>query len=523
MKDLQIIPWTFQYLVSGVSILCISIWIFRKNKVSPAYQSFLLYGATTAGWLLMAFFHRNAATAELSGFFFKIDIFLVVLSVGFLPLFVFCVWGARRAYYWSVLPFFLVGLYFISREPYQMVMSNYGWSYKFSNSFIKIFLGTTIFSLILFIYAFIRLSKSTSSRTSARKYKIVFMGYLIFYGLGMSISTFLLQKHPEFPPLGGIFTLGQFAFIAYAASLGPKRIISYAQWKEPIHEVAHAYISFLNQFQTDIPGTELGVSSFIFQDYIEAMGLKEVIVLKESAMALDPVKFTAKHVLETPDNIIRLIKTLHQSPKLMESLESVLRITHETISKTSWSEAVQWRKEILNHHAAFLLKNDITAGICSDAQFPEIFQFVRPGEVCLFKEVTPREAYSLLQKTAVYNLRCLCLSKLSHETIHEKYGITESEIINVGFEKRRGKFEPTDFAALTKVVSHFFTSPDGMIVLIDCLDQMKFGGGFKSMMGFLENIVMLTEKNRGILIITLPSEMFGETEIEAIEVKLKAR
>ena len=387
MEDLQIIPWTLQYLVSGVFILCISIWIFRKNIESSAYQSFLLYGATTAGWLLMAFFHRNAATSEMSGFFFKIDVFLVVLSLGFLPLFVFCVWGARRVYYWSVLPFFLVGLYVILKEPYRIVMSTYGWSYRFSSSFNKIFLGTTIFSLILFIYAFIRLSKSTSSRTSARKYKIVFMGYLIFYGLGMSISTFLLQKHPEYPPLGGILILGQFAFIAYAASLGPKSIISYAQWKEPIHDLAQAYISFLNCFQTDVPGTELGVSSFIFQDYIEAMGLKEVIVLKEGALALDAAKFAAKHVLETPDNIIRLIKTLKQSPKLMEGLEGVLRITNETVSKTSWSEAMQWRKEILNRHAAFLLKNDITAGICNEAQLPEIFHYVRPGEVCLFKEV----------------------------------------------------------------------------------------------------------------------------------------
>jgi len=184
---------------------------------------------------------------------------------------------------------------------------------------------------------------------------------------------------------------------------------------------------------------------------------------------------------------------------------------------------MQWRKEILNRHAAFLLKNDITAGIRKDAQLPEIFQLVRPGEACLFKEVTPLEAYSLLRKATAYNLRCLCLSKLSQETIHKEYGITEGEIIDVGFEKRKGGFEPTDFTALTKVVARFLSSADGMIVLLDCLDQIKFGGGFRSMMGFLENIVMLTKENRGILLITLPSGMFEKTEIETIEMKLKAR
>ena len=522
MGDWHFIPWTLQYLVSGGCILGFSVAIFLRNKASLAYQSFFLYGVSTAGWLLMAFFHRNAPTAELSGLFFKVDILLVLISLGFLPVFIFCIWGAKKGYFWLALPSFLVGIYFLLTGPFGIVSSNFGWSYKFSDGFAKVFLGTTILSLLLCISAFIRLSKNVPAKTSAKKYKIVFSGYLIFYAVGMLVSTSLLQKYPEFPPLGGILILGQFAFIAFAATLEPEKIISYSELKAPINELAETYISYLNRFQATLPGTELGESTFLFQDYLEAMGLKEVVVSKAGTLVFDLDKFSSKHILETPDNIIRLVKELPEAHKFTTYLGMVLKKTGETIHYMSESNAKDWLQTTVIQHGGFLVRNGLLADISTGTHLPAIFNEIHAGQISLFSENIPQGAYSLLKKTNTYNIRYLCVTKLATNILSKKYDVPEDCILRVGFEKREGSIESTDLYRLKKIISDFFSGADGLIVLVDCLDQIKFANGFEKSLEFLRDIISLTKENDTILLITIPPMMFEEKEKQMLEAEFKA-
>jgi len=521
MGDWHFIPWTLQYLVSGGCILGLSIVMFLRNRASLAYRSFFLYGVSTAGWLLMAFLHRNAPTAELSGHFFRIDILLVLISLGFLPVFILCIWGAKKGYFWLALPSFLVGIYFLLTGPFGIFLSNFGWSYKFSDGFAKVFLCTTIFSLLLCIGAFIRLFKNVPSKKAAKKYKIVFSGYLIFYGVGMLVSTYLLQKHPEFPPLGGILILGQFAFIAFAASLAPEKIISYSELKAPINELAETYISYLNRFQEALPGTELGESTFLFRDYIEAMGLEEVVVSKAGTLVFDLDKFSSKHLWETPDSIIRLVKELPEARKFTPYLGMVLKKTVETIHYVSEPNAKDWVQATLIQHGGFLVRNGLLADISTGTHLPAVFNEIHAGQIFLFSEDNPQGAYRLLKQTTTYNIRYLCVTKLAANILAQEYEVPEDYILRMGFEKREGSIESTDLYRLKKIISDFFSGADGLIVLVDCLDQIKFANGFEKSLEFLKNIISLTKENGTVLLITIPPVMFEEREKQMLEAEFR--
>ena len=115
------IPWTLQYLISGISIIIVSTVVFSKNWRSLAYQNFFAYGFCIATWGIMAFLHRNAPTVELSQFFFRIDLFFVSMSLVFLPLTILCIWRESKAYFLLALPAFIIGAYGLSIAPFENI------------------------------------------------------------------------------------------------------------------------------------------------------------------------------------------------------------------------------------------------------------------------------------------------------------------------------------------------------------------------------------------------------------------
>jgi len=448
MSGWHFIPWTLQYLVGGGFIIAVSVAIFIKNKTSLAYQSFFIYSVCTSGWLVMAFFHRNAPTAELSSIFFRIDLFLVLISFGFLPVFVFCLWGAKRRYFLLTLPVIIVGIYFLIKSPHTIFWSNYGWSYKFTSGFGKVFFSATFFSLFLFIGASIRLAWRVPSKTLVRKYNIALVGYLLFYTVAMILTSFLLQKYPRVPPLGGVLYFVQFMFIAYAAYLEPGKITSFSELKGPVSELAEAYTAYLNKFQATIPGAELGESIFRFQDYIEAMGLNEVVVPKEGKAVFDVERFDLEKIEETPDNIIRLVKELPWAPKAPGDLGMILERTYETINFISEYKVDEWLQKFCKEHTGFLSKNDLVSVISPRDHLPAIFDRFQPGRVYVFHEDIPLEAYGLLEDANGYNIHCLGVTKLPVDLVREQCHLPENSLIQIGFEKGEAAVTPADLSRL---------------------------------------------------------------------------
>ncbi len=522
MQNWHLIPWTFQYLVSGSSIFIVSSILLSKNKRSLAYQSFFAYSFCTASWLILAFLHRNAPTAELSGLFFRADIFFVLVSWSILPVFVLCLYGARKNFFWLTPPFILTGIYFLVTGPFEISWSNFGWTYKFTAGFGRIFFIESALALLLLFAVSLRLAKRISSKTLAKKYTIAFTGYLLFYAAGMITTTLLLQKYPEFPPMGGILTLFQYMVLAYTASLRPERISPYSELKIPKNELAEAYIIFLNNFQTAMPGSELGESSFHFQDYIEAMGLEEIVVFKSGTLVFDVDKFSREYMYETPDNILRLIKSLPWATMVAGDLVTVLAITIDTINLLSKSEANNWFEKILRGHGGFLTRNDFFNADSLSGYLLPFLRGLKPGKVYLFLEDTPQNVYSVLRSAESYNIGYLCMTKLSFDILEEKYFIPEKFVIQIGFEKGPTTIEPSNIQGLTKAVSDFSTTPDGAIILLDCLDQIKFAIGFEKIPELLKKINSMSRENNIIFLVSIPPMMFDQNELQLLEQEFTA-
>ena len=175
MNSWHLIPWTLQYLISGVFIIIISTVIYKRNRGSPAYKHFFTYGFCTSMWVILAFLHRNAPTAELSNFFFRIDLLFVSIAWIFLPLTILCLWKENKAYFWLGLPALMTGIYALLSAPFDIHWTNFGWSYKFTGGFSKVFYPMGLLYLALFSVAIVALARGISSKTLALKYIIVFI------------------------------------------------------------------------------------------------------------------------------------------------------------------------------------------------------------------------------------------------------------------------------------------------------------------------------------------------------------
>jgi hypothetical protein len=92
--------------------------------------------------------------------------------------------------------------------------------------------------------------------------------------------------------------------------------------------------------------------------------------------------------------------------------------------------------------------------------------------------------------------------------------------LTVGFGKSSAMLDAANLPGLTRAISTFLSSPDGIVLLVDCLDQIKFSTGFENTMAFLKKIHILGRKHNVIFLVTLPPKMFETREMEMIEVEL---
>jgi len=445
----------------------------------------------------------------------------VMASWGVLPVFILSLLETRKSYFWWAVPASIIGVYFLFIGPHEIFWTELGWSYRFSKSFSRIFFIMSALELFLFVAVSVRLGKMVSSRTLAKKYSIALISYLVFYAGGMVITTRLIQQYPEFPPLGGILTLTQYMFLAYTASLRPERITPYSELKIPMNELAEAYIAFLNSLQTAIPGNELGESSFQFRDYIEAIGLEKVVVFRSGNLVFNIDEFNKEKMYETPDNILRLIKGFPRLAAAANDFSRVLLKTMETIDLLFEGESDNWIQKTLSDHGGFLLKNDLLGASSLKEYLPSFLHELKPGRAYFFKEDSPLEAYTVLQDASSFNIAYLCLTKLSIDLVEEDYFLPEDSVVQVGFDTNPATLEPGDLQGLTKAVLDFLTAPDGAIILLDCLDQVKFAVGFERAFEFLQKIKVMSAVNNTIFLVSVPPMMFEPEEIQVIEQELR--
>ncbi|MEM3421920.1 MAG: hypothetical protein QW315_06670 [Candidatus Hadarchaeum sp.] len=227
MADWYFIPITLQYLIGSGLIFVVSFFLIMRNPKSWIYRSFFLYGLFAGLWILMAFLHRNAPTAELSADF----ITLGALFGYTFPAFLLITFLMLKRQTWKnllvLIPASIMGVITLLTVPFKIFWTEFGWSYAYATTW---YFTIAVFFNLIYILANlivgINLIRAATTELLRKKYRLLLISYFVFYVVAISITNILLIQYANYPPLGGIISTFAFVAIAWALSLkfegGPK-------------------------------------------------------------------------------------------------------------------------------------------------------------------------------------------------------------------------------------------------------------------------------------------------------------
>jgi len=510
--------YSLQYIIGAILSIVISGYVLYKNPKRLGVISFFAYGLSTSLWMFFIFLHRIAPTADVSTIFFRTAMFFLVLHLPFLLVTILCFSNPKKIYLLCLVPALTVEIFELM-VPIRMHWANWGWSYEFPATFMKLyFIYLMSYSITICLVLVFLIIKNKISAVQ-KKHKIILWSFAL-YTVSMLISNIIISSNPSFPPVGGIVTSIFFLAVAYAISLGTEEIKSSASVKKPLRELPSLYLQFLSAFQKATPGKELGGSNFIFQEYLEAMGLEEVVVPKSGKLVFEADNLSEENIRQVPDNILRIMKEHSWVRKAMDDLTPILVKTYDILQLRPKREADEWFEQMLQRHGGFLGRHGVLAAMPKEIKIPEILKELRPGRAYLFKEEKPVQAYKKLKEALNYGFAGLCISKLHPEKVRKRYNVGRGSIFWLTFKKAEGTINPTDLGKLQRTISEFVKRSEASIVLLDCFDQIKFANGLHKSLTMLKDFRNLCNENNSIILISINPEMFEKQELAAIEKEL---
>jgi len=507
------IPWTIQYLLGGLIAVLITFFVFKKNPKNLAYQRFLLFGICTFVWMFAVFFARNAPSASISFQIYRIIQVCFMLSLPLLLLTLISLQKTKRIFILTLVPGLSIGLLISALTLYNVAWGKYGWSYSISP--IASIIGFPIlFGYFIGIIATgCFLMKKSLHHSLAMKYKLIVIGCIIYF-VPLTITNVLMWSQSETPPFGGFLLTIEFLFIAYAITLPIEKIEIVKPTK-----LTEFYCVFLNRLQNVIPGKELGNSALKFAHYIEAMGLKDIVVFEGGQLVFDSDKFAEEEIGDVADTVLRTLKGLPELKDTVEQYTNVFIETYKTMMLISKNGADKWLEQMLHTHGGFLYQQGILDTMPEEIELPPIFTEMQPGKVYLFKEKQPKEAYSKLKEALNWGFECLCVTKLHPQKVRERYGVEKASVIWLTFKASNTvkTINPRHLDEFSKTISKFVKTTSRSAILIDCFWEIVMVNGFERAESFLKGVKEVCKENNSNLLISLNREVFEEKQMAVME------
>jgi hypothetical protein len=507
-------PWTLQYFVGGGLALLISLYLLSKNPKSWVYRYFFLFGLSAVMWEFLAFFHRNAPTADLSGEFLGFDLFFGMLSFSFLLVMLLTFRRKKPTYSLVLIPSLVIGIFLILTKPFDIFWTDFGWSYKFLFTwgvilYAAVFMGY-VASIITVGGFLIKESKAAMLR---KKFVLILTGFIIFYLIGLVMLNLLLGPL-GFPPFGGILTFLTFLCIAYAISLPTEKIeVLHAS---NIKKFSKDYLRFLNKLLEVGPGKELGENLAKFKYHLPTLGLSDVVEFEREKISFRPgPKFDPSGVT---DKSLDFMKQRGWTLPAVKPFTDVFVDTYEAMKSQSKKGADEWFERMLRKHGAFLYKHGILDAMPEGARIPGIFRELEVGKSYLVQEDRPRRCLEMLKDAVNYGFKGLCFTmRYPPQKVRSEYGLEGVNIIWLRLNPKKGvkTLAPDKLYELEKTISKFI-APGGTVVLVDAFDQIKVVNGFKKSMKFLQKMKVAAAESGANLLISMRPESVWEEESAAI-------
>jgi len=522
-----LIPWTLQYFVGGGLALVISSYLLLKNPKSWVYRYFFLFGFSVSMWEFLAFFHRNAPTADLSVNFFVFDMFFYFLSFSFLLITLLTLRRGKLTYALISIPAFIVAIFLILAKPFDIFWTDFGWNFKFVWSISLIpYMATFIGYIVSIIIVGGLMIKESKVAVLRKKIVLILTGFIIFYLIGLTTVNLFLAP-PNFPPLGGIFTLLTFLFISYAIVLPRKKIETL-----PIRGVkkfSEDYLHFLNKILDNAPGRGLGQNLVALNRFLEITGLDEAVSLGNGEITLNSNKLNSMNLLVPAEKVLEYLEAHDWATEARAYYKDVFINTYLTTRKKSRKIADDWFKEMVRKHSGFFSTYGIMDAIPEDVELPKdvldvILKSIKSprkyrlkgGIIYFIRENGVEKGYKFFTGLAKYS-RTLCLTDTNPLELREIYGLKGVPIVRVTFERYTGgkTISPNKLGELTTTISRFFGKGKGA-VFVDCIDSMVMANGFKLVMGWLKGVKKIMRKSKSNLLVTIDPNSFSNRQLAEI-------
>ncbi len=213
MSDWLFFPWSVQYIVGAGAALAISVWFLKENFREWQYRFFFLFGMCVALWELFCLLYWSAPTASLARDFITIDAFFLSMVIPLAFLVILSYAGVKKWHPLVLLPAIVAAFLTLLGGAAEVTWAIDRWSYTMTSTVVAAMVINYAGYFACGIYVAVRQIKEIPLATLKRRYKF-FIGGLLAYIIGTGIANFAIVKWPQIPPLGGVWSLLLFLFIA---------------------------------------------------------------------------------------------------------------------------------------------------------------------------------------------------------------------------------------------------------------------------------------------------------------------
>ncbi len=352
--------WLLQYPIAATIAITMSVTLYRRNRGSYAYISFLAYGIIVSAWMVSVYLHRTAETAELTALYFGLS---SLFFVSVFPLLLITLLNIIKRSLWSILlliPNIVEQIVYRTAATPQFVKTNFGWSYllSFSNQYARLvtyaiyFTNVAVFAIILVLM----MTRLRIPKIYRKRYGILFLSFFGLQGIAVIVMQVLLQSNPDMPPIAGFLNLASFLLTTYTLRLSATTIET-KPTTEDRERPERAFTFFLERYYSSLSGTELGEAALRFHRFLTSTQLAKFVEETHTGYSINAQTLSTIDWVSILEDLLAFLEKAPDGYKPAQYLGYLLVMTHRQVQGTD--KVREFNRAILERHLSFLLRSDL--------------------------------------------------------------------------------------------------------------------------------------------------------------------
>lgn len=143
---------------------------------------------------------------------------------------------------------------------------------------------------------------------------------------------------------------------------------------------------------------------------------------------------------------------------------------------------------------------------------------IEDGQSYLIWEDRHERSLSLFRALAALRMPSLILTGRLRDQVRKEAGVGSARIVGLSYIPGEDVHSPTALASLTRTVERFIEDNEGQgVILLDGLDDLVSGNGFRDTLLFLEHLSEAVVQSQAILLVSVAPNAFEDREGALLE------